>query len=441
MIRTLAQAVLLGAALVLAAVGAAPAQTAPAASTAATPAAPAGNASPPPKATKDNCAACHLETGDDRLVKPAKDFEADIHRAKGFGCVICHGGDQREEGMEAMDPAKGYIGKPKRQQLIQVCGRCHSDARFMKQYNPSLRVDQVAEYATSVHGRRLRELGDPKVATCVSCHPAHTIKPPSDPASSVHPLHVAETCGRCHGDDKYMAQYKIPTDQLQKYTQSVHWKAMSVKGDLSAPTCNDCHGNHGAAPPGISWVGNVCGQCHSVMADLFKASVHSKVFAQMGEPGCATCHDNHEIKAASVQMLGIGAGSVCEKCHTPDDAGGKTAVEMRGLLDRLRGESQQAAALLTRAEHAGIEVSQAQFDLNGARDALVKARAAVHGFKVDAVKQEVEAGLAISGKANNLGLRALDELAFRRKGLAASLVVILVLIVGLVVKIRQVERR
>jgi len=32
----------------------------------------------------------------------------------------------------------------------------------------------------------------------------------------------------------------------------------------------------GAAPPGISWVGNVCGQCHSIMADLFAKSVHEK---------------------------------------------------------------------------------------------------------------------------------------------------------------------
>ena len=39
--------------------------------------------------------------------------------------------------MEAMAPAKGYIGKPARQQIIAVCGRCHADARFMKQYNPS----------------------------------------------------------------------------------------------------------------------------------------------------------------------------------------------------------------------------------------------------------------------------------------------------------------
>ena len=43
---------------------------------------------PPPA---DRCAACHLEIGDDRLVKPAKDFPGDIHAAKGFGCVACHG--------------------------------------------------------------------------------------------------------------------------------------------------------------------------------------------------------------------------------------------------------------------------------------------------------------------------------------------------------------
>jgi cytochrome c553 len=106
--------------------------------------------------------------GDERLAGPAKEFPQDIHATKGFGCVSCHGGDARETGMEAMDPRKGYIGKPSRQQVAQVCGRCHADAGLMKRYNPSLRVDQVAEYATSVHGRRLREQADLKVPTCVS---------------------------------------------------------------------------------------------------------------------------------------------------------------------------------------------------------------------------------------------------------------------------------
>jgi predicted CXXCH cytochrome family protein len=379
--------------------------------------------------------------GDDRLAAPVKAFEGDIHAAKGFGCASCHGGDPKQAGMEAMDPAKGYIGKPEGRQVVALCGRCHSDARFMKRYNPALRVDQVAEYATSVHGRRLRELGDPKVATCVSCHPAHVIRPPSDPRSSVHPLKVAETCGRCHADPAYMQPYGIPTDQLARYQGSIHWTTMAEKGDLSAPTCNDCHGNHGASPPGVSWVGNVCGQCHTVMADLFARSRHAAVFTQMGVPGCATCHDNHGIRPATDALLGLGEGAVCGSCHAADDAGGKAAAEMRALIESLRDDADRAGTILLQAAHAGMEVSQAQFDLKGATDALVKARAAVHAFRVEAVKREVEAGVGISEKAFARGVRALEELQFRRQGLAVSVVIILALIVGLVLKIRQVDRR
>jgi predicted CXXCH cytochrome family protein len=392
-------------------------------------------------AARDSCSTCHLETGDERLAAPVKAFAADVHRAKGFGCTACHGGDPKADGMEAMDPAKGYIGKPSGARIVQVCGRCHADARFMKQYNPSLRVDQVTEYETSVHGRRLRELKDPKVATCASCHSPHGIRPPSDPASTVHPLKVADTCGRCHADGKYMASYKIPTDQRDKYRQSVHWAAMSEKGDLSAPTCNDCHGNHGAAPPGMSWVGNVCGQCHSVMGDLFAKSRHAPVFAQMGAPGCAACHDNHDIRKTSDAMLGADGKAVCVNCHKPDDAGGTAAGAMRGLIDALAGEADRARTVLAKAEHAGMEVSQPLFELNGAKDALVKARAAVHAFTVPAVKAETDAGLAIAAKAHARGLKALDELAFRRTGLVVSVVIIVVLIAALVLKIRAIERR
>ncbi|MFQ5830493.1 MAG: hypothetical protein ACE5JD_15260, partial [Candidatus Methylomirabilia bacterium] len=77
----------------------------------------------------------------------------------------------------------------------------------------------------------------------------------------------------------------------------------------------------------------------------------------------------------------------------------------------------------------------------GARHALVKARAAIHTFTAEPVNQEVEAGLAISAKAYGRGMRALEELQFRRKGLAVSLVIIFALIVGFVLKIRQLDRK
>ena len=152
----------------------------------------------------ETCAVCHSALGVDNLTKPVEMYKADIHAAKGFGCVACHGGDGTKMGLEAMDKAKGYIGKPTPAQVIDVCGHCHSNAAFMRQYNPSLRVDQVTEYYTSVHGRRLREQNDNKVATCASCHKPHSIRPPSDARSSVYPSHVADTCASCHANAEYM---------------------------------------------------------------------------------------------------------------------------------------------------------------------------------------------------------------------------------------------
>jgi hypothetical protein len=389
----------------------------------------------------DSCVTCHLATGDERLMRPVQAFRDDVHMARGFSCVSCHGGDSQEVGMEAMDPAKGYIGIPQRQDLPQVCGRCHSDAQVMKRYNSALRVDQVSEYYTSPHGRRLKEFNDPKVATCVSCHPAHSMRPASDPPSSVHPLRVAETCGRCHADAAYMQSYGMPTDQLQKYQESVHWRTLSVQGDLSAPTCNNCHSNHGAAPPGVSWVGNACGQCHAVQADFFSQSAHAAIFVQLGAPGCAPCHTNHSITEAHDEMLGLGDSAVCTTCHFAESTGGQVAVEMRRHLDTLRREYDRAHDILRRAEHAGMEVSQAQFELQGGKTALVKARAAIHTFTVAAVQQEIEPGLSVSSKAYARGVKALDELRFRRTGLGVSVIIILAIILGLRLKIRQLERR
>lgn len=387
-----------------------------------------------------SCVTCHSVL-DGPLGEPAKRFAEDIHGAKGFGCVACHGGDAQAAGLEAMDPAKGFVGKPDHQQVPQFCGRCHADAEFMKRYNPSLRVDQVAEYATSVHGRRSIELGDTTVATCISCHPAHSIRPPSDALSSVHPLNVSRTCGACHANAEYMQSYPIATDQLDKYERSIHWQKLSVDGDLSAPTCNDCHGNHGAAPPGISWIGNVCGQCHSVMADYYAQSPHAAIFTMLGVPGCATCHSNHEITAASDEMLGLGEGAVCGRCHQPDVGSGGKPAAMRTLIDSLRARSDTAAAILLEAELAGMEVSEAQFELIGARNALVQARAAVHTFALDSVTKYAAVGLTTASKVTSLGEEALDELTFRRTGLAISVTIILALIVGIVLKIRDLERR
>jgi hypothetical protein len=390
---------------------------------------------------KPTCITCHEILPDARLANPAKNFSGDVHATKGFGCVACHGGDATIAGLAAMDSAKGYLGRPARGLISQLCGRCHSDAQFMRQYNPALRVDQEAEYATSIHGQRLAQVNDPNVATCVSCHPAHRIRPPSETQSSVHPLKVAETCGACHSNAAFIAPYGIPSDQMEKYQGSIHWVKLSEEHDLSAPTCNDCHGNHGAAPPGVSWVGNTCGQCHTVMADFFAQSLHARLFPMLGVPGCAACHNNHEILLTSDEMLGFGEGAVCTKCHTAESTSGEKIATMRSLIDSLKLASHGADSILLRAENSGVEVSQALFDLEGAQTALVQARAAVHAFTVDAVSEHVNVGLETTTEAYTRGEQAMGELRFRRTGLTISVTIILALIVGLILRIREIDRR
>jgi len=390
---------------------------------------------------KSSCIECHVKLSDPRLSNPAKLFDNDIHRGRGLSCNDCHGGDPNADTSEAAkDPSKGYLGKPRTLDIPAYCGKCHSDANLMKKFNPSLRVDQENEYYTSVHGRLLKA-GEQKVATCISCHTVHGIRAVSDPLSSVYPLNVADTCAKCHGNADYMRAFKIPTDQVTKFKTSVHAKALYNKQDLSAPTCNDCHGNHGAAPPGITSVANVCGQCHARQADLFQTSPHKAAFDQKGLAECITCHSNHDIATPSDQMIGSQQGALCINCHTNGDKGITAAAHMRTRIDELNASINKSSEILSVAERKGMEVSKPKFDLKGATDALTHARVLIHSSSTSEVDKVVAPGLEVAGKGYQAGLDALAELSFRRKGLAVSLVFILFLALLVYLKIRQIETR
>jgi hypothetical protein len=345
--------------------------------------------------TSEDCRDCHLGLADARLSTPARAYEGDIHAETGFGCLACHGsgGDDR------LDPAAGFLAAPIRRDIPEMCGRCHSDAAYMRQFDPGLRVDQVDEYWTSRHGQLLRESDDPAVATCIDCHPAHGIRPPDDPASTVHPANIVSTCGRCHSDAARMAGRDIRTDQVAEYTTSVHGRLLLEEGDLSAPVCNDCHGNHGAAPPGLSSVRNVCGQCHSVMADYFDQSDHGQIFEEADLPGCATCHDHHAIQPVDDASLVARAQDVCETCHTLPDTLGLEFERMATILDSLDRAEENTRAVLEEAENAGMEVSQAFFELEDIGNVRTRAHSAIHTFRSEGVRQEVEDGFALAAEA------------------------------------------
>jgi predicted CXXCH cytochrome family protein len=394
-----------------------------------------------PAQKKSSCIECHAKLEDTRLSAPAKLFDNDIHHARGLSCNDCHGGDPNADTKEgAKDPRKGYLGKPRTLDIPAYCGKCHSDATLMKRFNPSLRVDQEKEYYTSNHGKLLKT-GEQRVATCISCHSVHGIRSVKDPLASVYPGNVAETCAKCHASADYMRGLGIPSDQYAKYKTSVHAKALYDKQDLSAPTCNDCHGNHGATPPGIASVANVCGQCHARQAELFQTSPHKAAFDQKQLAECITCHSNHAIAKPGDQMIGTQQGALCINCHSNGDKGFAAAGLMRSRIDELIGSIDKSTEILNRAERAGMEVSKPKFELKGATDALTHARVLIHSSSPGEVEKVVGPGLEAAGQGYQAGLGALAERSYRRKGLAVSLVFILFLAGLVYLKIRQIESR
>jgi hypothetical protein len=161
----------------------------------------------------------------------------------------------------------------------------------------------------------------------------------------------------------------------------------------------------------------------------------------MGIPGCATCHGNHAIMETGDAMLAHGEKSACATCHPPGSSGEALAASMLGSIDRLKAGYERALAMLKDAEHAGMEVSQALFELNEVKTTLIKARATIHGFDQTLLDKEIDPALKVSEKAYERGVKAMSELQFRRKGLAVSAVIILALVIGLILKIRQMESR
>jgi len=337
-----------------------------------------------------------------------------------------------------MSKAAGFRGKILRTQIPELCGRCHSDGAFMRKYNPSLRTDQLSQYKTSVHGKLFAK-GDTKVAVCIDCHGVHGLRPASDTRSKVHPLNVAQTCSRCHADASYMKEYAFPTDQFAQYNTSVHHDALVVRGDLSAPTCTTCHGNHGAAPPGVDSVQNVCSKCHVFQDQMYEKSTHKAAFQSAGLPGCVVCHGNHGISHPTDAKLGTGPQAVCMRCHQTGDVCDQARAEMLGGLTQLGEAINNAHNVLGVAESSGMEVSQARLDEDQARDALTKARVTIHSFRKDLVDQDIQEGLKITAKNLQAGKNALAERDYRRRGLGLALIFIFLAVAGLFLYIRRME--
>jgi hypothetical protein len=107
---------------------------------------------------------------------------------------------------------------------------------------------------------------------------------------------------------------------------------------------------------------------------------------------------------------------------------------------QLDGAITQADQTLSVAEASGMDVSEARLAQTQARDELIKARVTIHTYQASLVDQDVQAGLKIAAKDEQTGKDAMVERNQRRIGLGICLIAIAIMLAGLWLFIRKIER-
>lgn len=401
---------------------------------AASPPPPTPVAYPEPQGDANGCLDCHQEL-EGRSAEAVNDWQVSIHADRDVICADCHGGDPNATNM-ADAHGEGFIGAPDRTEIPELCGSCHANVELMRQFD--LPTDQLAKYRESLHGQRLAE-GDEKVATCFDCHDGHATRETNDPSASVYRTNVPQLCGSCHADQEYMAEYEIPTHQYDLYRDSVHGEALLERQDTRAPNCADCHGTHGAAPPGFAEVSNVCGSCHSATQNYYLDGAHNSEDAE--SPRCVSCHGRYDVQQPSEAMFAGSEPRQCGSCHAPDSETGQVVSTLHQALTTADAALIEAEEAVERASSLGMLIAEEESLLTEARTRLITARAAQHTVDVEAVTAETEAAVAMSEQAREQAEAAIAENQFRRRAMVIALGVNALVIVSLVLVRRELVHR
>lgn len=383
-----------------------------------------------PQALADSCVDCHRQLGRG-LGDAVHAWQGSIHQEAGVTCSGCHGGNPASFDM-AKAMGTGFVGRPGPRQGVQLCARCHADPRAMRQYN--LRTDQYSEYLTSAHGRRLMAREDSGVATCVSCHGAHEILSRASPRSRVNRGNVPAMCAGCHADPRRMGASGIRTDQMAAYRRGVHGRLLLEAGDRRVPTCADCHGIHGAVPPGVGEVANVCGTCHFVIGRHFREGAHARAVQDIGVPKCISCHAAHEVVPAHLDLYAGNEPGRCGSCHPEASEPSRVGLTMRGLIGGAQEALARAEAEIARLHREGMDVRELEGLVVEAKAAVIEAKPVAHALQVAAVKARTDRASRLLARVDERARSLRRELEGRRRALTVALVLTLGIIGLLVVK-------
>jgi hypothetical protein len=371
------------------------------------------------------CITCHS--------KEASWFGKGLHSKNGLDCVSCHGGDPALlEG--ACVGNSSFRGIPKGVEAVELCGSCHSDVEKMHQYG--LDTDQYQLYRSSEHGRALYEKGDENVATCVSCHGAHGIGGVKDPRSPVYKQNIPATCSKCHSDPALMEPYGLPADTFDSYLAGEHGRRLFEDREVSSPACSDCHGSHGATPPKVKEIANVCGSCHRNTHEYFRQGPHRDL-----ENQCTACHHHHKTRNLRGEPLTGTAEGLCGACHTKGDGGLEAAESLARAIGGLDRRIDETRHRIRETRSAGIFISEEEDYLEEAILILAEVEPMIHTAIAAPINDAVSRGEAV---LDNI----VDSLEVKRRAIrdrkivtAIAAAAILFFCLVLYARIRLIEMR
>lgn len=230
------------------------------------------------------------------------------------------------------------------------------------------------------------------------------------------PAAVETVCLQCHG-----GQSGRLGEPVVLWRESIH--------AASGISCHDCHGGdptdaaNAMSPergflgvPAASAIPDFCGRCHVGVREDYLASAHGKSLSRGGAQ-CVTCHGNHRVRQASLDLINP---ADCSRCH---EFG--RAEEMRTAMQQVEGRIQGADLRIGTLHRSGIATRAWSEQLFALRNDFHRL---FHTVDVDKVRHET-AGFGRRLDALDSEFSALDrELDWRKR--VGAVVVGLLLFAG-----------
>lgn len=277
-----------------------------------------------------SCISCHTA----HSILPHTDPASSIARANiANTCTKCHA----EIEMVHRKIIRGELWE-KQARVLPACIDCHQPHKIRKVFYSQGMADK----------------------DCLGCHSRKSIRSSTSGKSlfvNVSELgnsrHANVACSQCHNEVN--ASHVRPCDAITKpvdctachaeigaiFQKSMHG-VLGAKNDPNAPTCKECHGNHGvlgkANPLSTTFPTNVpelCARCHREgeraavrytgtehqIIKNYTESIHGKGLMQSGltvTAMCTSCHTAHNVRSSADSLSSVNRANVpatCGHCH------------------------------------------------------------------------------------------------------------------------------